>query len=106
MTTQNYLQIENNVVTNLVVWDGDINTWQPPADATMLIQANTMSIVWVANYNTDPYSWELGQVVGAGQIGFVWDGSAVTTDQPMPPKPPKVQPASVNQPTNSGTTTI
>ena len=82
MTTQNYLMVENDVVTNVCVWDGNINTWSPPADATMLIQATTPAIVW--QLNADKTDWVLTEVIGSGAIGFSWDGSVVTTNQPKP----------------------
>ena len=87
MTTQNYLVIENNVVTNVVLWDGDVNTWQPPADATMLIEATTPALIWQSDYLTPP-SWVLVEVMGAGDIGFTWNGAVLTTNQPEPIKPP------------------
>ena len=95
MTIQAYLQIENNVVTNIVMWDGDVNTWQPPADATMLIQATTPAMVWVLG--PDKQNYVLSEVIGAGQIGFTWDGSVVITNEPQP-KP-------IKQPISTGTQT-
>ena len=91
MTTQNYLVIEANVVTNLCVWDGDTNTWQPPADATMLIQADTNALVW--QLNSDKTDSVLVEVLGQGQIGFTWNPTTqvLTTNQPKPTVP--VQPA-------------
>ena len=74
--------VENDVVTNVCVWDGNINTWSPPADATMLIQATTPAIVW--QLNADKTDWVLTEVIGSGAIGFSWDGSVVTTNQPKP----------------------
>ena len=82
MTTQNYLMVENNVVTNVCVWDGDSDTWTPPADATMLIQATTPAMVW--QLNADKTDWVLTKVIGSGAIGFSWDGSVVTTNQLKP----------------------
>ena len=38
MTIQNYLQIQNNVVTNIIEWDGDTQTWTPPEDAIMKVK--------------------------------------------------------------------
>jgi hypothetical protein len=93
MTTQNYLMVQNNVVTNLVLWDGDINTWQPPTDATMLVQADTQALVWepvtVDGKLTD---WILVETLGAGQIGFTWNltTQVLTTNEPKPKVP--VQP--------------
>jgi len=83
MTTQQYFIVQNNVVTNLVVWDGDTNSWQPPADATMLIQTETNALVWELNTDTPPV-YVLTEVLGAGSIGFTWDGSVLTTNQEQP----------------------
>jgi hypothetical protein len=85
MTTQNYLEVQDNVVTNCVLWDGNTQTWTPPSDATMLIQSTTPAVIWnaviVDNKTTD---WVLSETLGAGGIGFTWDGSVLTTDQPKP----------------------
>jgi len=88
MTTQNYLLVENNVVTNLVVWDGDVNTWTPPLDATMLLQATTPAVVW--GLNTEKTDYVLIEIVGEGAIGFTWNGTTLTTNQSKPN--PVVQP--------------
>ena len=87
MTTQNYLVVENNVVTNNVVWDGNTNTWQPPADATMLVQATTPALIWQSD-NLTPPAWVLVEVMGAGDIGFTWNSTVLTTNRPEPTKPP------------------
>ena len=106
MTTQNYLQIENNLVTNIVVWNGNKNLWQPPENATMLIAADIISKTWFSNYYTDPYSWELKEILNFANIGFTWDGLILTTNQPMPIDPPKLIIPAFDQPTSIGTTTI
>ena len=111
MTTQNYLIIEQNVVTNNVVWDGDTTQWTPPADSIALIQATTPAMVWVGLRTenlpasippTYTLTYELQEQIGVGSIGFTWDGSVLTTNEPQP-TPPKEAP---DQPTTSGTTTI
>jgi hypothetical protein len=88
MTTQSYLIIESNVVTNNVVWDGNPNTWQPPINSIQLIDATTSAKIWqpvlVDSKVTD---WVLGEQLGAGDIGFTWDGSVLTTNQPKPSIP-------------------
>ena len=85
MTTQNYLIVEANVVTNNVVWDGDVNTWTPPSDSIQLIQATTPAMIWqtviVDGKITD---FVLGEQIGAGDIGFTWDGTVLTTNQSKP----------------------
>ena len=85
MTTQNYLMIQNNVVTNVVAWDGDVNTWQPPVDATMAVQETTPSKVWALNEEQTDYV--LINAVGQVNIGFTWDGSVATTNEPKPSLP-------------------
>ena len=93
MTTQNYLIVEANVVTNNVVWDGDVNTWTPPADSIQLIQATTPAMIWEAvvidNIITD---YVLTEQIGAGSIGFTWDGTNCVTNEPKPEIP--IQPIS------------
>ena len=95
MTTQNYLVVEANVVTNVCVWDGDTNTWQPPLDATMLIQANTNALVW--QLNVDKTDYVLVEVLGVGGIGFTWNNTTqiLTTNEPKPKVP--------TQPVTTGT---
>lgn len=100
MITQNYLIIEENVVTNICVWDGDTNTWQPPIGATMLFQESTPAMVW--QYDSVSKQWVLFEIMGAADIGFTWNGTVCITNQPEPT--PMI--ASINQPTTSGTTTI
>jgi len=87
MTEQNYLVVENNLVTNVVVWDGG-SDWTPPTDATMLIQATTPAMVWQWNGT----AWVLAEEIGQVQIGFTWDGAVLTTNQPQPTNPPKTEP--------------
>jgi len=93
MTAQNYLVVENNVVTNIVVWDGG-SEWTPPTDATMLIQATTPAMIWKWN----GIAWALTQVVGAGDIGFSWNDTVLTTN--------KLQPADPIQPKTTGTQAV
>jgi hypothetical protein len=94
MTIQNYLVVENNIVTNSIAWDGNTQDWTPPADATMLVQADTQALIWtevvVDNKITD---YVLIEILGVGQIGFTWNTTTqvLTTNQPKPAIP--VQPA-------------
>jgi hypothetical protein len=81
---QNYLIIENNVVTNLVVWNGDTNIWTPPAGSIALVQATTPAMIWVFDYTTIPYTATFEAVIGAGEIGFTWDGTVLITNDPQP----------------------
>jgi hypothetical protein len=95
---QQYLIIENNIVTNVCIWDGDTSIWTPPAGSIALVQATTPAMIWQAvivdKVITD---WVLEQVIGAGDIGFTWDGTDCITNQPKP----KIQ----IQPITTGTTT-
>ena len=91
MTVQQYLQIENNVVTNIVMWDGNTDTWQPPANATMVVDENIPAWVWQAVYTDKKITdYVLIEIVGAGEIGFIWDGTVLTTNQPKPAIPTEV----------------
>jgi hypothetical protein len=94
MTTQAYLQIENNVVTNIVLWDGNTQEWQPPTDATMLVKSTTLAMVWKLNTEIPP-GYVLTEEMGAGQIGFIWNGTDIVTNEPQPENP--------KQPTSIGT---
>jgi hypothetical protein len=82
MTIQNYLIIESNVVTNNVVWDGNPATWQPPANSIQLVDATTPAMVWRVNSENTDYVLE--EQLGAGDIGFTWNGSILTTNEPKP----------------------
>ena len=93
--TQNYLIIEDDVVTNVVVWDGG-SEWTPPVDSIQLVQADITSKIWVLN--ADKTDYELVEVQGAGTLGYTWDGLVLITNAPKPTIPV--------QPTTSGTTTV
>ena len=94
MTTQNYLVVENNVVTNSVVWDGNTQTWTPPSDATMLIQATTPAMVWESTIvDKKITAYNLVEQMGVGGIGFTWDGTTLTTNQSQPAVPTTQEPA-------------
>lgn len=95
MTTQNYFIIENNVVTNSVVWDGDFNTWTPPQGSIQLIEDTTPAMVWVLHDLEIPPDFQLTEVIGAGSIGFSWDGSVLITNEPKPIYVPPVPPIPV-----------
>jgi hypothetical protein len=101
MTTQNYLIIQENVVTNTVLWDGNTETWQPPFDATMLVQATTPTKVW--DLDTDTREYVLVDSVGNADIGFTWDGTYCTTNEP---KPEINKTPSETQPNSNGTQTL
>jgi len=86
MTTQNYLIIEFNIVTNNVVWDGNPDTWQPPAGSIQMIDATTPAMIWQpVLVNSKVIDFVLEEQLGAGDIGFTWNGSVLTTNEPKPP---------------------
>ena len=81
--------IENNVVTNICVWDGDVNSWQPPANAVMLLQETTISKVW--SLNEEQTEYVLVDSIGYADIGFTYDDSVCITNQEKPKNPePKI----------------
>jgi hypothetical protein len=88
MTIQNYLIVQENVVTNICVWDGNTQTWMPPSDATMLVQSTTPAIIWEPVIVDDKITdWILTEEMGEGDIGFTWNGTVVTTNEPKPAIP-------------------
>lgn len=84
MTTQNYCIIneQDNVCDNIVVWDGDTQTWTPPAQHLALVQATTPTKIW--GENAEKTDWILVDSVGQGDIGWTWDGAFLTTNEPKP----------------------
>lgn len=89
---QNYcmINIETKICDNVSVWDGNPETWTPPSNYLMLIQKDTPAKVWQLIDN----QYELVVVNGVGGIGFAWDGTYLTTNEP--------QPQFLNQPITSG----
>jgi hypothetical protein len=96
MSAQNYLVIQNNIVANICVWDGDTTKWAPPTDALVLVQETTECMVWVLN--EEKTDWVLGEAARKAEIGFAWDGSKCITNEEKP--------SPVVQPTASGTQSI
>ncbi|WP_082716456.1 hypothetical protein [Burkholderia sp. BDU5] len=60
MTTTGYAIVENGVVTNVVVWDGNTESWQPPEGTTanVLPPDSPVGVGWTtadgANYMPPP----------------------------------------------------
>ena len=85
---QNYLIIESNVVTNICVWNGDTTQWTPPSGSIALIQSTIPAMVWNAVIvNEKITDFVLIETLGAGDIGFTWDGTACVTNEPKPTIP-------------------
>jgi hypothetical protein len=84
MTIQNYLLVNQstNIVDNSIDWDGNLDTWQPPNNYLLLIQSATPALVWGVVDGDEEIV--LIEKIGAGGIGFTWNGSVLTTNQPQP----------------------
>lgn len=84
MANQEYLMINEstNIVDNVCIWNGDVNTWQPPAGFLMLVLATTPAMVW--ELNTDKTDYVLTEKLGAAGVGFTWNGTVCITDDPKP----------------------
>ena len=87
MTIQDYLIVENNVVTNIVIWDGNTQEWQPPENSIALVASETPSKNWELDAEAVPQVYVLKESTGGGAIGFTWDGSTLMTPDPQPPIP-------------------
>lgn len=85
MENKNYLMVQDNVVVNVVVWNGDTQQWTPPNDALMLVQETTPAFDW--QYVEDLQDFELVENIGGGNIGDTWNGTSCITSQEKPPKP-------------------
>jgi hypothetical protein len=88
MSAQNYCMVNEatNVCDNVVLWDGNTETWTPPAGYLMLPQTSTPAKTWV--WTVD--AWVLA-IEGQGQIGYTWDGTYLITNEPQPTQPMPVE---------------
>jgi hypothetical protein len=102
MSNQTYLMVNEstNIVDNAVDWDGNPNTWQPPSNYLMLPQATTPAMLWEFD-PTDNTKFILTEVIGAGRIGFTWNGTDLITPDPDPNN--IVYDNNLTQPTTTGT---
>jgi len=84
---QNYCIVNQatNICENIVLWDGNPDTWTPPPDYLMLVQATTSVMNWEWDEQISDYV--MVEQMGQGQIGFTWDGSVLTTNEPKPEGP-------------------
>ena len=88
---QSYLVINLtiNTIDNLVTWDGNTDTWQPPQNCICEVQATLVGYVW--DLLEGATEWTLEPKVGYCDIGFTWNplnGTGIT-NQPKPPLPPQ-----------------
>lgn len=95
---QNYCMVNEatNICDNICVWDGNPDTWTPPPGYLMLVQADTMALVWI--WDAAINDWALAQAQGQGQIGYVWNGTELVTNEPKP--------APLSQPVTEGAQTL
>lgn len=81
---QNYCMVNqtSNTCENVVLWDGNPDTWTPPAGFLMLPQATTPAMNW--EWDAQASDYVLVEQMGQGQIGFTWNGTVLTTNEPKP----------------------
>lgn len=85
MTNKTYLILKNNIVQNICIWDGNTDTWTPPTDDLLLVQDETISMLWNAiRVDEKITDFVLKEFIGCGDIGFTWDGKVLTTNEPKP----------------------
>lgn len=91
MAIQNWLMVNEttNILDNITLWDGNPETWTPPAGYLMLVEATTPAKNWV--WNDATATWVL-EVSGTASIGDTWDGTYIITNDPQPVDPPPAQP--------------
>lgn len=81
---------DSNICENITVWDGNPDTWTPPSNYLMLVQATTLTKIWALNADNTDYV--LIDSIGDADIGFTWNGTYLETNYPKPPAPlPPVQ---------------
>jgi hypothetical protein len=80
-------QTNPQICENVIIWNGDKNIWNPPAGYILLLQKETLCHDW--KWNSNSSAWELTEL-GIGGIGFTWDGTKLTTNEPQPTEPPIV----------------
>jgi len=83
MEIQNYCMVNEQtaVCENVVLWDGNVSNWQPPEGYLLMLQSTTPAKNWV--WDATGNQWILS-VSGEGQVGFSWDGTYLTTNEPQP----------------------
>jgi hypothetical protein len=73
-------------VENIVEWDGNIATWQPPEGYEAIYTEDKPTTDWV--WNDDIKDYEQVETVGNVRFGETWDGTKfVEVDKPLPPQP-------------------
>jgi hypothetical protein len=90
-----------NIVENKITYDG-VSPLEIPG-YILIKDENTPSYVW--EFNNDDFI--LTKVNGGADIGFTWDGTAFTTNQPkLQSRAKAIVEAANNQPIATGTQTL
>jgi hypothetical protein len=77
---EKYLVIQENVVTNICLWDGNTSTWTPPSGAIMLFAETAPTRIWAL----DNKEYILINSSGDANIGFTYDGTSCITNEEKP----------------------
>ena len=93
MSVQSYFLINttSNIVENTIDWNGE-DTWAVPDGYILVLRDAIPAKIWMPNEET--LNFDLVTVLGAGDIGFLWNGNELMTNQaqPEPLKPIKLIP--------------
>jgi hypothetical protein len=81
-------QSNPQICDNIILWNGDVNIWTPPSDHIALQRDEVYCLEW--NWNASSNTWILVENLGTGQMGYTWDGTKLTTNEPQPTEPPIV----------------
>ena len=87
MSSQDYWIINEstNICENIVVWDGNTETWSPPPGHIALPRDSVLAKNWF--YDADLKDYVL-TVSGGGGISFIWDGTYLINPLEKPTMPP------------------
>ena len=98
---QNYCMINEvtNTCDNVILWDGNPETWTAPENYLVLAQDTAPTKNW--EWDSANQVWIISIQEGQGQIGFTWDGTYLVTNQPQPTNIPSIPGQA--QPEASGT---
>jgi hypothetical protein len=75
------INTSSNIVENTIDWDGN-NSWSAIDNYIVIPRNTTPAKVWLPNEETR--NFDLVTVVGAGDIGFIWNGTFLMTNKAQP----------------------
>ena len=103
---KNYFLIntQTNICENIIVLDSDAQTWIAPEGCLTIEQTLALTKVW--EFNKTNQTWELVEKQGLGDIGYIWDGINLITNEPMPTYTPMESVSGQPQPESQGAQTI